>query len=180
LINAAAAGDFRILITAALMTGCRYGEVGRLQARDFNPDAGTIQIRQSKSGKPRYVVLTDEGIASFQRWCAGKAGGDLLCARGGEPWRKSNQDILMRLACEQARISPPANFHVLRHTYASLSIMAGAPPLVVARNLGHRDTRMVELHYGHLSPSYHADTIRKTAPRFGIEPDSTVTPLVRK
>ena len=29
-----------------------------------------------------------------------------------------------------------------------------------AKNLGHRDTRMVELHYGHLAPSYVADEVR--------------------
>jgi hypothetical protein len=28
---------------------------------------------------------------------------------------------------------------------------------VVAKNLGHADTRMVEKHYGHLAPSYIAD-----------------------
>jgi hypothetical protein len=46
--------------------------------------------------------------------------------------------------------------------------MAGVPLLVVAKNLGHKDTRMVEKHYGHLSPSYIADEIRRAAPRFGI------------
>ena len=56
----------------------------------------------------------------------------------------------------------------LRHTWASLTIMAGAPLMVVAQNLGHRDTRMVELHYGHLAHSFVADTIRRTAPNFGL------------
>ena len=50
---------FRPLVRAALETGCRYGELTRLEARDFNPDAGTVAIRQSKSGKPRHVVLSD-------------------------------------------------------------------------------------------------------------------------
>ena len=40
--------------------------------------------------------------------------------------------------------------------------------MVVAKNLGHADTRMVERHYGHLAPSYVADEIRKGAPRFGM------------
>jgi integrase len=171
----ASVGGFRLLVTAALITGCRYGELARLRVNDFNPDAGTVAVRQSKSGKPRHVVLTDEGIASFRQWCAGRAGGDLLFTRNGEPWRKSNQDMPMRAACVRARIDPPASFHTARHTYASLAIMAGAPLLVVARNLGHRDARMVELHYGHLSPSYHADTIRKTAPKFGLDPTTVVT-----
>jgi integrase len=176
LINACP-GDFRMLVVAALQTGMRYGELSRLQARDFNPDADTVTVRQSKSGKVRHVVLTDEGAALFRQWCAGKAGGALVLTRGGEPWGKSNQDIPMRAACIRARIEPPANFHALRHTYASLAIMAGAPLLVVARNLGHRDTRMVEHHYGHLSPSYTADAIRRAAPRFGVEPDKKITAL---
>jgi hypothetical protein len=45
--------------------------------------------------------------------------------------------------------------------------MAGAPLLVVAKNLGHTDTRMVEKHYGHLSQSYIAEAIPAAAPRFG-------------
>jgi hypothetical protein len=48
----------------------------------------------------------------------------------------------------------------------------GVPLLLVAKNLGHSDTRMVEKHYGHLAPSYIADAIRAGAPRFGFQPDS--------
>ena len=71
---------------------------------------------------------------------------------------------------ENASIDPPINFHGLRHTWASLSVMAGMPLMVVARNLGHSDTRMVETHYGHLAPSYVADG--KHAPRFGKTPSN--------
>ena len=45
--------------------------------------------------------------------------------------------------------------------------MNGVPLMIVARNLGHSDTRMVEKHYGHLAQSYVADAIRAGAPRFG-------------
>jgi len=45
------------------------------------------------------------------------------------------------------------NFHGLRHTYASRLAMHGVPLAVIAVQLGHADTRMVEKHYGHLSPS---------------------------
>ena len=38
--------------------------------------------------------------------------------------------------------------------------MGGAPLAVVAAQLGHSDTRMVEKHYGHMAPSYVADTVR--------------------
>ena len=36
-----------------------------LEASDFNADAGTLAIRKGKSGKPRHVVLTQEGAAFF-------------------------------------------------------------------------------------------------------------------
>jgi integrase len=62
---------------------------------------------------------------------------------------------------------PPLNFHALRHTWASLSVMGGMPLMVVAKNLGHADTRMVERHYGHLAPSYVAEAVRKHPPKFG-------------
>jgi len=57
LINAAEA-DFRKLVQAALLTGCRYAELAAVVAGDFNPDSGTLHIRVSKSGKPRNVILT--------------------------------------------------------------------------------------------------------------------------
>ena len=174
LINAAGA-DFRKLLHAAVLTGCRFGELAALVAGDFNPDSGTLQIRTSKSGKARHVVLTEEGIEFFRSLSAGRSNRDrMLPKEDGGRWLKSHQSRPMRDACEHAKIEPPANFHTLRHTYASLAIMNGAPLLVVAKNLGHEDTRMVEKHYGHLAPSYVADAIRAAAPRFGIKAEGNV------
>jgi len=57
LINACRA-DFRAPVTAALLTGCRYGELAAMTVDDFNPDVGTLRVRSSKSGKSRHAVLT--------------------------------------------------------------------------------------------------------------------------
>jgi integrase len=177
LVNACGS-DFRLLVKAALATGARYGELAALRAADFNLDAGTVHIRDSKSGKARHIVLNDEGAAWFRSLAAGKPGDAFLLAKAdGSAWKKAHQAEPMAKACEHAAISPAATFHVLRHTYASLSIMNGVPLMVVARNLGHSDTRMVEKHYGHLAQSYVADAIRAGAPRFGIEPEHGVTSL---
>ena len=163
--------EFRPLVQAALATGCRYGELCRLQVQDFNPDTGTVAIRISKSGKPRHVVLTAEGIALFAQLAAGRVGGELLLRRAnGNAFGKSHQGKPMAEACQRAKITPPINFHGLRHTWASHAVMNGVPLLVVARNLGHRDTKMCEKHYAHSAPSYEADQIRKGAPQFGFTP----------
>jgi integrase len=170
--------DFRRLAQAALATGARYGELATLRASDFSSDSGTIHVRTSKSGKGRHVVLNDEGAALFKSLAAGKLGDALLLAKAdGSAWKKSHQARPMGEACKRAKIKPPASFHVLRHTWASLAVMAGAPLLVIARNLGHSDTRMVEKHYGHLAPSYIADAIRAAAPKFGIKPEPKVVSL---
>jgi integrase len=171
LLNACAS-DFRKLAQAALVTGARYGELAALRAEDFNRDSGTVHVRTSKSGKGRHIVLNNEGTAFFKALVAGKAGdAPLLVKDDGSQWGKSHQARPMAEACKRASIKPAASFHILRHTWASLAVMAGAPLMVVARNLGHADTRMVERHYGHLAPSYIADAIRAAAPKFGIKLD---------
>ena len=60
---------------------------------------------------------------------------------------------------------------------ASLAVMNGTPLLVVAKNLGHSDTRMVEKHYGHLAPSFITEAIRAGAPRYHVKDDKRVVPL---
>lgn len=162
LINASEP-DFRILVRAALETGARYQELARLRAADFNRDSGTLHIRKSKVGKDRHVVLTDDGQEFFAQVAAGRRGTEPLL---GREWGTNDQQAPMTKACKLAKIEG-ASFHTLRHTWASLSAMNGVPLFVIAKNLGHVDTRMVEKHYGHLAPSYVADEIRKRAPRFG-------------
>jgi integrase len=169
--------EFRPLVQAALQTGCRYGDLARLEVSDFNPDSGTLAI-PSKSGKARHVVLTDEGVSFFRQLIAGRAGSEIMLRKvNGEAWRASHQLRPIAQACQRANISPPINFHALRHTWASLSVMSGVPLLVVAKNLGHADTRMIERHYGHLAPSYIAEAIRAGAPKFGFTPDPKLSSL---
>ena len=172
--------EFRPLVQAALQTGCRYGELTRIKPHDFNADSGTLAVQQSKSSKPRHVVLTDEGVALFTQLAAGRSGGEPLLRRAnGQAWKASHQGRPMVDACARAKIKPAISFHGLRHTWASHAVMGGVPLLVVAKNLGHSDTRMVEKHYGHLEPNYIADAIRAGAPKFGFTPDPTVTTLRR-
>jgi integrase len=170
--------DFRPLVRAALETGCRYGELTRCEVQDFNPDTGTLAIRKSKTGKARHIVLTPEGTEFLRQHLAGRAGSALMFLRNdGEAWGKSEQGQRMRDACARAKITPPVSFHILRHTWASLSVMAGVPLMVVAKNLGHASTAMTEKHYGHLSAGYVKEAIHAGAPRFDVKPDKTVVPL---
>lgn len=166
----AASPAFQNLIRGALYTGARYGELAAMTVGDFHLQSGTVHVRTSKSGKGRHIVLNAQGVALFRALTEERHAGDRIFERADEePWAASQQLRPMKAACEKAKIEL-VGFHCLRHTYASHSVMNGAPLFVVAKNLGHADTRMVEKHYAHLTPSYVADAIRAAAPVFG-EPE---------
>ena len=173
---AAADPDFRRLVQAGLATGCRVSELGRMTVADYDPDSKTVAVHISKSGKPRRVVLTDEGAALFAQWCAGRSPSDTLLVRAdGNPWRISQHAEPMKRACANARIVPAAGFHALRHTHGSLLAQRGVPMAVIAQQLGHASVKVTEKHYAHLAPSYVADEIRRGAPQFGFKASNVRT-----
>ncbi len=105
--------DFRQLVQAALLTGCRYGELIAMRVGDFNPDSGTLAVRKSKSGRARHVVLTSEGQRLFEGLTAGRVARDGLFVRcDGKPWGASHQQRPLEAASARARIEPAATFHI--------------------------------------------------------------------
>ncbi|WP_084788684.1 site-specific integrase [Bradyrhizobium sp. Cp5.3] len=163
----AADEDFRKLVRGALESGARYGELCDFLVADFNSDAGTLSVPDPKTGKPRHIVLSADGIDFFEEITAGRGGSEPIFLKGdGSKWLDDHQADPIRETNKRAKITPPINFHGLRHTWASHAVMNGMPLIVVAKNLGHSTTRMVEKHYGHLAPSYVAQAVRDHAPRF--------------
>jgi integrase len=139
---------------------------------------GSILVAESKSGKPRRVPVTAEGVQFFESLAAGKLPDDLLLTKAdGSSWAKSEQFRRIRAACDAARISPAVNFHALRHTTASLLVERGTPLAFVAEILGHSDIRMVSKHYAHLAPSVVAESIRANLPSFGVRIDERVAKI---
>ncbi|WP_316410272.1 tyrosine-type recombinase/integrase [Mesoterricola sediminis] len=185
--------EFRALVQGALFTGARYGELTKLQVRDFNAQAGTlfIQFGKAKGGgyKPRHVALTEEGQRWFVSHSTGRRGDELMFRRGSvarsgrkealsgfDGWAAYDEVHAMELACEAGQVDK-VTFHELRHTYASGLVNRGVPLAFVAEQLGHSDIRMVQKHYGHLAPSAKAEAIRSLAPVLGIGGLGVVQPL---
>jgi integrase len=175
--------EFRPIARAALESGARYGELGRMEVCDFNPDSGSLAVRKSKTHRARHIILTNEGAAFFTSITAGRAAGELIFSHTiapnmgdpvPSPWKSSHQQLPMQAANEHAKLDPPISFHTLRHTWASHAVMNGVPLIIVAKNLGHKDTRMVERVYGHLAPSYVTDAIRAGGPKYGVPHDDKV------
>ncbi len=179
LVNACPA-DLRRLVTAALVTGCRYGELVALRAGDFDAGAAVLHIRDPKAGTPRAVPLTDDAVRFFTGETAGKARTALVLTReDGGAWGKSHQFRPLRDACAAARVAPAVSFHILRHTFASRLAMKNVPLAVVAAALGNTEAICAK-HYAHLSPGYVADTIRQHGGGMGIVPDPAAVPIRRR
>jgi integrase len=114
-LQRACSPDLRPLVRAGLLTGCRAGELLALRAGDFDPRSKTLLIADGKSGKPRHVPLTDDGVALFEDQTAGRLEHEPLFTRtGGSPWYRMAVVRAMRAACGGGKITPPATFHTIR------------------------------------------------------------------
>jgi integrase len=162
--------DFRALVQAALLTGCRHGELCALVASDFDAESGTMFIRRSKTGRSRRVALSDEGLALFAVLTVGRApDAPLLTRADGRAWVPGSQIDPMERARARAGLDRAVTFHVLRHSYISFAVAHGCPLPALAETVGHGSVTMIERVYGHLRPNWVADNIRASVPRFGIE-----------
>jgi integrase len=164
--------DFRRLAQAAAYTGARYSDLTALRVVDFLSEASAVHFSKTKRGAPRFVYLSDEGLAFFVRLSAGrKPTARLLLKKDGTAWRQTHHSRLMREACEAASVEP-LGFHQLRPTYASLYLMSGGSLVALAKQVDHTTTRMVEKHDGHLADSWRAGEARQHAPRLGQRRES--------
>jgi len=174
LVNCCVDIDFRHLVQAGLFTGGREGELAAVQARHFDAENGAVYV-DGKTG-PRWITLTEEAQEYFRERCAGLEASAIVFPRtvyarkdrrntGG--WDRAEIGRKLKAALRAAKLEPMV-FHELRHTYASGLVNRGVPLVFVAQNLGHRDTRQVEKHYGHLCKTAKVEAIRKLAPTLGI------------
>lgn len=166
--------DFADLVHGAVITGCRYMELGRMLVSAYDPTNKSISAVQAKTGKTKHVYLTDEEAIFIEGVAAGKRNKALLFTQLvidgdgkqiAKPWVKSAQQPRMRAALKAAGINRHVRFHDLRHTFATWQVAAGTSIQMVANQLGHASTRIAEEHYAHYSPSHIASTIRANKPK---------------
>jgi integrase len=150
LIAACIAPHLKAIVTVALHTGMRSGEIRNLNWRDLDFDSGFLIIRDSNNGESRHVPMDSTVVDLFRNYPR-TPGSDLVFtnAVGGRiGWLQHG----FRKALGRAGITD-LHFHDLRHTFASQWMMAGGELYSLRDILGHKTIAMTQ-RYAHLSPAY--------------------------
>jgi integrase len=159
------------IVSLALSTGMRRGELLGLQWSDLDLDRGTLRVERSveetKAGlrlKPpktkrgrRNLTLGEGAVALLRAHKVKQLELRLVIGLGKiEPTTLVFSTIegeLLRprnITKAWSRMMPDRSFHSLRHTHVSLLIAAGVDILTISRRLGHSKAAVTLDTYGHL------------------------------
>jgi len=175
LLSAVRGERWSALLTLALATGARQGELLGLRWSDVDLTRRTMHIQRQllrdgtfnepKTAKGRRTVdLPSSCIAVLkehkrqqaeERLLIGPewAGGDLLfCTHQGKPLGHRNVVRAFKAILVRAGL-PDISFHALRHTAATLLLLQGTHPKIVQERLGHSTIAMTLDIYSHAIPT---------------------------
>jgi integrase len=174
LISAAACTRDEALVTLAVRTGMRQGELAALRWEDLDlSDKGTITVRRSadtrtktvvsstKTGQERRVGIgprTVEVLETHKRRqrverMAASAWADPGLVFPNTRGKIRRRDSVMRSLREllgTAGLPAEVRFHDLRHTAATLALKRGLPIQSVSKMLGHANPAMTLKRYAHV------------------------------
>lgn len=146
--------DVADAIHLILLTGCRSGEISRLQWAEVMEDR--LQLKQTKTGS-REVILTKRAATLLE--CRRTGGRSLYVFPYSTDKRKPipSLDTPWRSIRTHIGFSTKIRLHDLRHTYASHAIMTGETLDMAGRLFGHRRPQTTEI-YAHLDAQHLAGT----------------------
>ncbi len=166
---------WRGLLTVALATGMRQGELLGLKWADVDLTRHTLRVQRQllrdgtlnepKTAKGRRTIDLPQSCVAVlrehkrtqaeERLIAGPewSHNDLVfCTYQGRPLNHRNVVRAFKAILVRAGL-PDISFHALRHTAATLLLVQGTHPKVVQERLGHSTIAMTLDIYSHLIPS---------------------------
>jgi integrase len=151
----------------AVYTGMRQGELLGLHKSDVDLDKGVIHVKHQLSEirgvglvitepkterSRRPITLPATALQVLKNHLTDFEGSLLFTTSTGNPIRASNIVQHLKKVTEEEGL-PKIRFHDLRHTHATLLLMAGTHPRVVQERLGHSSISMTLDVYSHVIPS---------------------------
>lgn len=151
------------LVTLAVSTGMRLGEIVGLRWADVDLEHRFLTVRsrkdsRTKSGHDRRIPLVAGALDVTRaradvRRAAGSEDANAYVFEGQRGGRLDPSYVSKRFkrAARLAKLNEEIHFHSLRHTAASWLVMRGVPLAVVQAILGHADIA-ITMRYSHLAP----------------------------
>jgi integrase len=158
LITAVAPGSWRTMVTLALNTGLRIGEMFGLQWNDIDLTARQLVVRRSivngivgstKSNRERQIPLSSAVVAALATMPRDHQ--LVFHRKNGKPLFYLTARYQIAKACTRVGLRY-VHWHVLRHTFASWLVADSVPLPVVQGLLGHANIEMT-MRYSHMAPS---------------------------
>jgi integrase len=146
----------RPIMILALETAMRRSEIVGLTWDRVHLSVPSVQLTQTKTGKPRGVALSSRAVATLSALRPNTADSDLLKGRVFPGLTPNALKLAFRRTVERAGIKD-LHFHDLRHEGTSRLFEKGLTVIEVASITGHQDVRMLR-RYTHL---YVGDLARK-------------------
>ncbi len=138
------------IVTVALHTGMRRGEILGLKWEQVDLNHGFILLDTTKNGERREIPIDGTLEKMFENMPHGVESDYVFTDKDGNPYKSIKRSF--GTACKRAGIHD-FRFHDLRHTYASQMVMNGIDITTVKDLLGHKSLKMT-LRYAHLAPGH--------------------------
>jgi integrase len=140
------------IVTFALHTGMRMGEILELTWRGVDFSRRTVMVVRSKNGERRTIPVNETVLSVLRQKSKVRSLRTELvfCSRVFTPMESGHLRRSFRLALGKAKIDD-FHFHDLRHTFATRLIQAGVDLYKVQRLLGHKSPIMTQ-RYAHHYP----------------------------
>ncbi|MBT2217860.1 site-specific integrase [Virgibacillus dakarensis] len=171
----------------AAYTGLRRGELLALKWDCVDLDNKVINVRRrlirenigtdrylqdgTKTSSGRFVPISDkikEDMVTYKQIQLHEKENNeyvdnnlVIATQNGRFVSVDNLSRIFRNTLKQSPIEKKLSFHALRHTHATLMLLAGVPMKVVSERLGHTSIKVTMDTYSHLLPSMEHDAVEK-------------------
>jgi integrase/recombinase XerD len=155
--------DIADLVTFAVNTGCRQGEVISLLWSQVNLDERRLildnRAYMTKSKRVRTIPLNKTVIELLKRRKE-KSSNEFVFTLEGKEVDTNRMNKLFKKYVKKAKLNPSLHYHNLRHSFASWLVMQGVSLYQVQRLLGHQTSSVTQI-YAHLTNDNLAATVEK-------------------
>jgi site-specific recombinase XerD len=142
----------RALLMTTYATGLRVSEVTRLKVEDIDSPRMCLRIEQGKGQKDRYLPLSERLLRELRAYWRGERPAPWLFPGliPGRPLTRGGAADAFDKAKVKAGITKTGSIHVLRHSWATHMLEAGAQVHEIQRLMGHRSPRST-MRYLHIA-----------------------------